>query len=81
MDNFTLASTDSNGSSSLAEAMGTRSIAEGYEDQTGTYMSDDKELQMYLRITCLVFIFIIFTVGTVGNVMVTMVISFSRDMR
>jgi hypothetical protein len=45
------------------------------------YMSDERELQMYLRITCLVFLSLIFTVGTIGNVMVTMVISSARDMR
>lgn len=81
MDNLTLISLESNGTSTSAEAMATIYTSGNFEGSGEPYMSDDKELQMYLRITCLIFLFLIFTVGTVGNVMVTMVISSSRDMK
>lgn len=43
--------------------------------------NDSRTLPLYLQITCLVLFVVIFTVGTVGNIMVTLVISCSRDMR
>jgi len=44
-------------------------------------LSDRMELQLYLRVTCLICLSLIFVVGTIGNVMVMMVISCARDMR
>lgn len=42
---------------------------------------DGTTLPMYLQIICLVLLVVTFTVGTIGNIMVTLVISCSRDMR
>lgn len=42
---------------------------------------DGRTLPLYLQVTCLILFIVIFTVGTVGNIMVTLVISCSRDMR
>lgn len=47
-----------------------------------TFFDDEATyLPSYLRIICLVLIVAVFAVGTVGNIMVTLVISRSRDMR
>lgn len=96
MDNFTLISVELNGTSYESSGViggGSGdgdveaiygvdqggSIISGFEDLE--FMSDDKELHFYLRATCLIFLFVIFTIGTIGNVMVTLVIGCSRDMR
>ncbi|CAL8073877.1 unnamed protein product [Orchesella dallaii] len=53
-------------------------IPETSDDQLPHTFYDDAALPLYLRITCLILFVVIFTVGTVGNIMVTLVISCSR---
>ncbi len=82
MDNFTLISVGLNGTSYVSES--SIEIVYGLDGRESTstpeseIMSDDKELHFYLRVTCLIFLFIIFSVGTIGNIMVTLVIGCSR---
>ncbi len=83
MDNFTLISVGLNGTSYVSESSLDETVygLDGRESTStpeSEIMSDDKELHFYLRVTCLIFLFIIFSVGTIGNIMVTLVIGCSR---
>ena len=54
---------------------------QAYENGTGITESIPDDLPMYIRVTVFICIIIILVVGIIGNTMVTLVISCSRDMR
>lgn len=85
MDNFTLISLEFNKTTSYgSDVVDAMYGVEGGSIVTTSgkeFMSDDKELPYGLRVICIISLFLIFTIGAIGNLMVIVVIGWSRDMR